>query len=176
MCSMRQKEDPYLDIFPGCVFKFVFVLRDGNALTGIHGDQHCRPPEVASPSSLLLLLPITVEGEGGVRQQCGRLVTRPIQLDGLAVGARSARIVHGHLDYRVRHRRLGHAPNGIDLAFRRCRRVHIRGRTEQRARGELGWAGPVTSRWAVTEIWWAWAWVILWWARHYGRHTWWWRK
>jgi hypothetical protein len=110
----------------------------GTVLTWIPGDDGGGAAEVAGAPGRLALLPVTVEGDGGVREHGVGLVARAAGQDGAALRAGATRVVHGLLDDRVRHRRLRHAPErlpGPRLHRRRQgRRVHDR-RLERAAAG-----------------------------------------
>ena len=80
-------------------------------LTWILGDEHGGAAEVAGGAVGLGALPVAVEGVGGVGDHGVRPEARPRRLDGVAVGAGAARVVHRRLDYPLRHRRLRHAPH-----------------------------------------------------------------
>lgn len=115
----------------------------------VSGDNGGGAAEVAGAAGRLALLPVAVEGEGGVREHGVGVVARAGGLDGAALGAGAARVVHGLLDDGVRHRGLGHAPERLPgprrQRRRQRRRVHDR-RLERPPAAAAAGAGPEFGR------------------------------
>jgi hypothetical protein len=104
-------------------------------LTRVSGDNGGGAAEVAGAAGRLVLLPVAVEREGGVREHGVGVVARAAGQDGVALGAGAARVVHGLLDDGVRHRGLGHAPQRLPGArqHRRRQRRWVHDRRLERA-------------------------------------------
>jgi hypothetical protein len=95
-------------------------------LTWVSSDNGGGAAEIAGAPRPLGLLPVAVEGEGCVREHGVGVVAGAAGLDGVALGAGAARVFHGLLDDRVRHRRLRHAPQRLPGPRRQRRRQRRR--------------------------------------------------